>query len=144
MKKTILLFFLLLSIIWNSNAQNYNQIQSNNKVLHQKFDDVIYGDASLATHIRMSIYITKTEIDDPIYNTKYEFNIINHSWYQGNQTRIYISGIRTFANGILISGAFPEGFWSIIPFENSTVIFWYKTNETNLNFSLTWESIQYY
>lgn len=137
MKKIILILFLILGNICFSSAQN-------NPVLYQKFNDVSYGNLQNSTFIHFSVYITREVIDDPVYRYRYNIVVVNHSMYKDTASQLYMSGTRAFANGFSISDAYPSGFWAIIPFEENTVIYWYKTNETKLNFKLTWENIQHY
>jgi len=146
MKRLLLFVFLLLSVTFACKAQTYAAGSNLNSTrqIYQKFNEVIYGNNQTPSFLQFSVYVTKEIIDDPLYEFKYDIVVINHSLYNNEPSRIYMSGIRTFVNGVTISGAYPNGFWSLVPYEEATTIFFYKTNDTNLNFSLTWENIQHY
>ena len=145
MKKFLLLLFLIFGCTLWCNSQTFNAAkQEVQKVTYQEFNDVVYGKLNTITYIHFSAYVTMERIIDPIYRTKYNIVIVNHSLYSGKPSQIYISGIRVFVNNQLISGAYPNGFWSLIPYNEETTVYWYKTNATNLNFSLTWDNIQHY
>ena len=145
MKKILLILTLMISCIIGSYAQTYSEgTREYEPTLFQNFNDIIYGNPQTTTFIHFSIYVTKVNIVDASYRFRYDINVVNHSHYYGNASRIYMSGIRVFVNNVIISNAFPDGFFSLVNYEQPTSIFWYKTNETNLNFSVTWANIQHY
>lgn len=139
MKKLLLILFLTIGCIFYSNAQSSDVL-----VVHQRFDDVVFGNTQTNTYLRFSVFVVKQEIDEPGYKYKYEIMVVNHSHYYGNGSRIYMSGIRVYANKMLISNDYQNGFWSLIPYEEPISIYWYKISDSNINFSITWENIQHY
>ncbi len=145
MKKILLTLILVIGCMFGCYAQTYNRIErADEPVLYQRFNDVVYGNAQSSTYIHLTIYVTRVNIDDPTYRYRYNITVVNHSHYYGNASRIYMSGIRVYVNGAIISSAFPDGFFSLVNYEEPTSVFWYKINDTNLNFSITWQNIQHY
>lgn len=146
MKKILLTLIIIIGCALGCYAQTYaDNSHKYEPTIYQNFNDIIYGNIQSPTHIHFSIYVTKVNINDPIYRYRYDITVVNHSHYYGNGSRIYMSGVRAFVNGTTISNAFPDGFFALINYEQPTSIFWYKVNEgSNLNFSITWANIQHY
>lgn len=137
---------LLFGCILYSNAQIYSKsLNQTNPEVVQIFSDVFYGETNSPSYIHFSIYVTRElNVDDPAYAYKYQIMIVNHSLYARKLSSIYMSGMKTFANGVLISGAYPNGFWAIVQPEQPTSLYWYKTNASSLNFGISWENIVFY
>lgn len=135
--KNILISFLFLL---SANSNVFGQVEK-----YQDFGLTLYGNINSNTHIKFDSYVVKEYINEPIYEYRYTFIIVNNSLSQAYPRNIYITGINIYVNNKNVSSEqYPKGFWAIAPSNTEFAFFYYKTNDKILNFSFSWTNIEYY